>query len=200
MRLTIKDFLNDTLNKCVENNVEFKLLTQKNLDGSSGSFSGEEDESELCCILDREDWIEILVHETCHMDQYLEKSPLWFHELMDFDYWDKDLLKYVDKEIVLDAFKKITELEIDCDKRSLKKTKKYNLDINIPRYIQRSNCYHQSYYYFHKFEIFYDLENPPYNDDELIESFDDKKILDLDDIWCENEKLEKFLVQNNTKL
>jgi hypothetical protein len=201
MKLTVKDFLNDTINQCIENNVEFKLLKKENLEGSAGSFTGNSDDGcELCCILDRDDWLEILVHETCHMDQYIEKSPLWFHELVDLDHWDKMILKFVDNDIVLDAFKKITELEIDCDKRVLKKIKKYSLDIDIPQYIKRSNCYHQSYYYFHKFEIFYDLENTPYNDVELFESFDGKKILDLDEIWCENPQLEKFLVQNNTKL
>lgn len=198
MSLTKKDFLYDLITQCLENDVELKFLKPDNIEGASGSFIGEEDECELCCILDKDNWLEILVHESCHMDQYLEESPLWFHDLHEFNIWEVN--KFIESDIKLRAFKAVTELEIDCDKRSLKKIKKYNLDIDIPKYIQKSNCYHQSYYYFHKFDIFYDFENIPFENKELIEMYDNKKILDIDEIWCESEKLEYFLVRNNVKL
>lgn len=197
MSLSIKDFLSDTITKCYENSIEFKLLKADNLEDCSGCFT--DDPLELNSAIDREDWLEILVHETCHMDQHIEESPLWTNKRVDFNIFDGNLLKYASTRVVENAFKAYCELEIDCDKRAVEKIKKYNLDIDLSKYIRDANCYHHSYYYFHKYHIFYDDENLPYKD-ELIQTFNDKKILDIQYKWKEHKQLERFLVRNNKKL
>lgn len=95
-------------------------------------------------------WVATLVHESCHMDQFIEDQFLWTkcapgYEVF-FDWlWDED---YVVKENVLyEAVQDIIRLELDCERRSIKKIREYNLPIDIPQYIRGANVYLYSYLY-----------------------------------------------------
>jgi hypothetical protein len=195
MPLNQEDLIIDVFEKCRKNNINVRLAANRNgEDKSTGSFC----EDEFVSVIDIDDWMEIFVHESCHLDQYLEKSPLWNHPLVkDFNIFDADLLKHCPDKAEK-AFWVWCELEIDCDIRVLKKLKKYNLDIDVKKYIQKSNCYHQSYYYFQKYSIFYDLDNIPYANEELYSTFSDKEMLSVEELWVENPVLEKFLVHHNS--
>lgn len=90
-------------------------------------------------------WLPIFAHETCHMDQWLEKSPLWL---------DADDFKILDswlggtlypKEKIVNFVHKVISLEADCERRTIEKIKKYNLPIDIKWYASRANAY--LYYY-----------------------------------------------------
>ena len=89
------------------------------------------------------DWLPILVHESCHMDQWDEKTDV----VKMFDSVDSIILDnwiegkdYSEKTInkVVNAY---IEIELDCEKRSVLKIKKYKLPIDINNYIQKANSY-----------------------------------------------------------
>ena len=195
--LNQQDFVLNVIDTCLENKINLRLFNEPPEEGCSGYFS----DDELLCLTNREDWIEILVHESCHMDQFLEDDPLYTHPLVkDFDIWDSSLLKHC-PEKAEEAFKVWTEMEIDCDIRSVKKIKKYNLPIDVDEYIRRANCYHQSYYYFHKFHIFYDIKHPPFLDSAVVDTYKKSKVMwGIDEVWCENPALERFLVRHNSPI
>lgn len=93
-----------------------------------------------------EDWVMILVHESCHMDQYIERSPYWTTSFIDGKEAVEHIQEWCDgaelSESKLDyAIKKAREVELDCEKRTMEKAKSYGLSINIEEEIQKANSY-----------------------------------------------------------
>jgi hypothetical protein len=190
-----KDFVIDTIEKCRRHGFSLKLINKNALDGSGGWF----DETELMTCIDHPSWMEIFVHESCHVDQFVEKSPLWFHKYNDIDIWDTNIGKKHPNKYRW-AFRKTAELEIDCNKRAVDKIINYKLDIDLEQYIRKANCYHASYYYFHKYKCFYKIGSEPYRCPELYSTFENHKIHDIDKVWRPNTLLSNFILKNNTKL
>lgn len=150
-----------------------------------------------------DNFLSVFVHEASHLDQLLDKTSLWHHPHLrdgrdEFDIWNT-LLRKRHPIKCKRAWKKTCELEIDCDKRAIKKIKKYNLPINLNEYIRWANSYHSSYYYFYKFNCFYDVNYIPYEDDNIKQLFTDKKILDIEEIWKENKQLGEYIKKHHKK-
>lgn len=89
------------------------------------------------------EWLPIFVHESCHMDQWLEKVPIWkdvntanFH----MENWLLKVKEYK-PEKMYEYLKTIIELEVDCEKRTVQKIKDWNLPIDIDKYIRGANVY-----------------------------------------------------------
>jgi hypothetical protein len=94
----------------------------------------------------QEDWLSTLVHESCHLDQYLERNR-WYSNLMEnkLDDWVngaqlKNARTHVDKVI---------KLEHDCEKRSLRKIEKYKLPLDMDKSnkIARLHIYYYNWVY-----------------------------------------------------
>lgn len=93
------------------------------------------------------DWLMILLHESSHMDQFIEKSKYWTENFIN----DKESVEYIDewingknfkKEDIEKFTKKSIDVELDCEKRTIAKLKKYNVDIfNIGEETQKANSY-----------------------------------------------------------
>src|SRR6185312_1340409 len=102
---------------------------------------------------DTNDWLLNLLHETCHADQMLENSSLW--ELTFINNIDMAHIAQlcIDRHIELsptqitDVFLPLAVLELDAEKRTVQKIKKYDLRIylNIKYYIQQAHAYAASY-------------------------------------------------------
>lgn len=88
-------------------------------------------------------WLPIAVHETCHMDQYIEHSPYWMdtEQYALLDLW----LEGKNVEHISTVIDNVILMEADCEKRTIEKIKQYNLPISVEYYAQRAN----SYLYFH---------------------------------------------------
>lgn len=93
-----------------------------------------------------EDWLGTLVHESCHIDQWVENVQVW----KDIYPKGKDLDDMFDKwingkdypiAVVVDFLKKIQLVELDCEKRSVNKIIEHNLPIDIKQYIKNANAY-----------------------------------------------------------
>jgi hypothetical protein len=145
-------FLDDLRRDCIIHQVTLKFHKGRTVplaEGirGSGYFSGSD--KILAVAKGREDWLWILVHESCHLDQWIENCKVW----ADDDRWPSgDLIDShivgdkVDRRRLRRAILRTIKLELDCERRSLVKIAEYNLPINTATYIQRANAYVLSYH------------------------------------------------------
>ena len=114
---------------------------------SSGHFADGQEPCLTVYTTDKiDEWLPIFVHESCHKDQFLEKTDIWNKRIGDeydaleiFDMWIEhhvELKKYQMRP-VLDN---IIQVELDCERRSIEKIQKHSLDLNISEYIQKANA------------------------------------------------------------
>lgn len=151
----IKQLVSDIKEKCKKHNISFILEPKKRLQIGQTFISGYFDNNsrELCVAANSPLALEVLIHESCHLDQWLSNCPEWIeldyewrttviesHYL--FDLW---LLGAIDlRTDLLDKMvKKIMDNERDCERRSTKKIQKYKLTdlICLEKYCQRANSY-----------------------------------------------------------
>lgn len=93
-------------------------------------------------------WLGVFVHETCHLDQGIER-PEWMDTCEKAVGIVDDWLagKNYTKKKVEEAIHRVIELEWDCEKRSISKIKRNKLPVNIKEYIQMANAYILGYHW-----------------------------------------------------
>lgn len=184
------NFVESVRSVCKENGVKFNLLNKKNVivDGTRcvGYFTHEP--PELTCAINRPDFIPILVHESCHLDQYLE-DPTPFEQEDIIDEWLHGK-EFTQKE-VNKCIKNSISLELDCEKRSVKKILEYGLDINIDQYIQGANAYILFYNFVKKNRMWYKKDAPPHQKDIVYQNMP-KKFMSDSYYYRLNPKIEKL--------
>ena len=123
---------------------KFKLtfVPQKYLITGKATSVGWADDKEVRIATKRpvSTWIDVFVHETCHLDQQLQK-PKWHKEREDAvgkldDWLAGKRVDYIDKYIRL-----VVELEWDCEVRAMRKIRAAGLPTNIKEYAQMANAY-----------------------------------------------------------
>ena len=145
----VQRFLDDLRIKCRENNIKIKFRRGKRVKIEDGIYGGG-----YFYYIDREivvarkniHWLAILVHESCHLDQYLENTEIWQKS----DKWGHQLDNWLSGKKVKNLRKAVNStiaLELDCEKRSIKKIAYYDLPINTITYIQKANAYILYYKY-----------------------------------------------------
>lgn len=126
-------------------------------------------------------WLPIFVHETSHMDQWIEKSQLWLNA-KDYQLLNDWLqLKDYPKEDVEILVKKIITLEADCERRTIEKIKQHNLPIDVGYYAQRANAYLYFYQWMLKNRKWY--KTAPYEINEIL-YYMPKEILSTDSYFA----------------
>lgn len=97
-------------------------------------------------------WLPVLVHEFSHYQQFIEKDPTFFTEPINgedcchiFFNWLSKKRDY-DQETIDWAVQKIILVEKNCEIRSVKNIKKFNLPIDIDNYIREANRYLYQHY------------------------------------------------------
>jgi hypothetical protein len=170
-------FIEDLKLYTKENNIKLVLSPEKGVQFSEGGIlcNGYFDDitSTLACALGKDvsQWLVILLHESCHMDQWVEKVPEWTENVgMDnIEKWlngdDTVNMNNIDNEIKTSII-----VEVDCEKRTVEKIKKYGLDsiINIDEYIQKSNAYVLFYLWMRKNRKWYTIGKEPYNITDIV--------------------------------
>lgn len=176
-----KDFMLHVIADCKKNNVKIYLGRGKTVilddDGSKcAGFFTEEPEPRLVCATGGKpsDWVPILAHEHSHMEQYLEQAPAWTNcvqpngedscaIVFEWISGDRELSK---KEIKY-HFDRAREVEFDCEKRTAKKIKKFNLPYDATEYIQKSNAYVAFYNVMARTRSWYKPGRSPYKLDAV---------------------------------
>jgi|LakMenEpi03Aug12_release.lakeMendotaPanAssembly.Ray.scaffolds.fasta_scaffold14486_11 hypothetical protein len=183
----VKVFIEDLKIYTKENNIKLILSPEKGVQFSEGGIlcNGYFDDitSTLACALGKDvsQWLVILLHESCHMDQWVEKVPEWTENVgMDnIEKWlngdDSVNMNNIDNEIRTSII-----VEVDCEKRTVEKIKKYGLDsiINIDEYIQKSNAYVLFYLWMRKNRKWYTIGKEPYNIPDVVDIM--PKTFDID--------------------
>jgi hypothetical protein len=156
--------------KCVLKNTKTVKLTDDN-DRCSGYF----DEESLVVAMNRPDALQILVHEYCHLTQWVEQCDIWITSVKNESH-DK-LYRWLAGEEVKGIEKAISicrDLELDNEKRAVKMIKYFNLPIDIDIYIKKANAYVQYYNYLLISRKWCSPKNSPYKNDRLVEAMSSK--------------------------
>lgn len=127
----------------------------------------------LACAVGKpvSEWIEIAVHESCHMDQWSDNDELWSNIRKDGIDCDKGMDDWLSgKEFSVEEYTHFVRtmqlVEIDCEKRSVKKIKDLELTINTENYIKKANSY--LFFYTVMLHTKKWCEKPPYSVPEII--------------------------------
>ena len=128
----------------------------------------------LACAIGKpeKDWYEILIHESCHMDQWSENSKLWLDVTANGVDCDKGMDEWLaGKELHRDEYtyyiRTMQFLEIDCERRSVKKIKDLGIDIDTVMYTKKANSY--LFFYSVMLETHKWSDVAPYNVPEIVD-------------------------------
>jgi hypothetical protein len=173
VKKSTKAFIDHVKSECAKYGIKCKLKPVSYLRLSNNiKCSGYFDESslELVCAMNREDSLEILVHEYAHMTQWLDNCDIW-KKMIKYDSVNKMDAWLSKKEVVRDYKKHIDivkYLELDNEKRSVNIIKKFNLDIDLDHYIKKANAYVQFYNHIKTTRRWSTPKNSPYTNVSVI--------------------------------
>jgi hypothetical protein len=148
---SISTFLLDVIETAKEHKIKVILdpnaVTFGEGDEVSGLFDSDNLELTVNTNKPTEDWISIMIHESCHMDQHIEQCKEWTnldvkgHDATTLlDMWLQHVID-LNPEQLKNVIDRVLEMELDCEKRSVEKIKKYKLPINVKEYTQKANAY-----------------------------------------------------------
>lgn len=149
MKPNVKRLIGDIIEKCLKHNCSFQLYPEHSVNGGDDiECSGYYDEADLVVAAGKKEWVDVLVHESCHLDQYIEKVPIWENGEAGITLIDSWLTKNkkISMKRIEQAIKNTILLELDCEKRTVKKMQKYKIPFNKENYIQKANSYLFSYW------------------------------------------------------
>jgi len=148
MKSNVKKLIGDIVEQCLKNNCSIQLFPKKYVNSGGIKCSGYYDETDLVVAAGKKEWLDVLVHESCHLDQYFDKVPFWRNGEDAINLIDSWLLKKkkASQERLKKAFKNVILLELDCEIRTVKKMQKYKIKFNKEEYIQKANSYLFSYW------------------------------------------------------
>jgi hypothetical protein len=149
-----KPFITSVKRQCKKYGIELILspsrrvvLTDDYLQECSGYFCDTDKALVVACGKPFEEWVEILIHEFSHMEQW--KSDERWNDWNDntgktWDWLAGNIM--LNKTQVLNMLDSMVELEKDCEIRAIEKIKKWNLPVNLTRYVKKANVYLYSYH------------------------------------------------------
>lgn len=164
-----QDFITFVKGRCKEHGVKCSLRKSKYVKiDSKTPCSGWFDEQvpELVVAMNRPDWIEILVHEYCHLTQWVEQIPLWVEAMTSaYLFWEWMAGKEVDN--IDYHINVVRDLELDNEKRSVNLIKTFELNVDLENYIRKANSYVMFYNYIKQSRRWSKPGKSPYNNERL---------------------------------
>lgn len=171
MNKKAKDFIKYVKSECKKHGIKCDLRKTKyvKLSGNikcSGYF--DEDEPALVCSMNRPDSLEILAHEFGHFTQWRENIDIWKKSMVSMPLVDEWL---EGKEVpnIKKHLATCRNLELDNEKRAVKIIKKFDLDIDIDRYIKKANAYVMFYNRLLATRKWTTPNNSPYSNQRIVE-------------------------------
>jgi len=166
-----KEFIKIVKAKCKEFNVKLVLKNAKKVKISEDIFCGgyfegiSKTEGKLVCATNSPLYLNLLVHEFSHMEQWYEGAEVWKNVSTagDVDEWlGGKNVRNINRKIDL-----LKMLELDCEKRAVKNIKKYNLPIDIAKYTKSANSYILFYNYLKETRKWSKPGNAPYSEKNI---------------------------------
>ncbi len=170
-------FIADVRKRAKKHGVKFLLNKHQNFVecggiNSNGYFSDEDPPTLAVGMGSRplHQWFIILLHESCHMDQWIEQTDVWNNCTVGNGEWDTTAVidLWINNIVELniaqrnDYIKRSFEVELDCEKRSAAAIEKWDLPIHVPQYIQKANAYVTFYKIIQKSRKWYKIGKEPY--------------------------------------
>lgn len=120
-------------------------------------------------------WLGVLVHESCHMDQWIQEAPCWQDAFMPdgreaLDWLNDWVARRLElpQDQVLDIVRRCRELELDCERRAVMRIQQYDLPLSIEDYIRKANAYVFFYDFIATSRKWYPDDTAPYEQEEVI--------------------------------
>ena len=157
----------------------------------SGYFD-DGDEPVLACSMAKDEGLEILVHEYCHLTQWQDGFHLWkiaSRAIPVIDEWLEG--KYKRPQTLERAFEISIGLELDNEKRSVKMIKEWGLSINTETYTKRANAYLQFYNWMKQTRKWSNPNNTPYGNKRIVAAMPANFRMNYDKLPKRLEKLYK---------
>jgi hypothetical protein len=150
-------FLEDLRNQCKQHKIKLTFSNYNNVSlGGGMKASGYFDSYSkvLSVAKNRVDWLSVLVHESCHLDQWIENKKnksenIWSRSEVEGENILEDYIQGKRKRAKI-ALKNIILVELDCEKRSVQKIMEYELPINVHQYIRKANAYLLNYHRYYE--------------------------------------------------
>ena len=180
--LEVSVFLDDVADTAEGYGVDLVLSPDRSVDLESdhpcnGYFETDGDDEcpvlAVACGQPLENWLLVLIHESCHMDQWIEGDPVWTDNDVDGAEPLEFVMLWVDKKVELseeqlDRYVGCSRVvELNCERRSVEKIEKYNLPVNVEEYIQKANAYVFFYTMMKEARKWYKIGTEPYNVEEV---------------------------------
>jgi len=166
----LRKFIGDAIIDLVEHNVDISLQNKKkvvlydtDIDPCEAFFSDDPLLLRVGVNKPVETWGKFLVHEYCHFLQTLEPNLVMkrFNNVRDgsdantiISHWLKG--KQINQKIIDKSINAVRNMEIDCEKRSVKLIRQRKLEIDIKKYIKEANAYVMFYTVMGKERRWYD--------------------------------------------
>lgn len=173
----IDKFIRDLQKHCEKYDITFLMSSLDYVQGgdnkSNGFFNEETKEMAISIGKPMEKWLDILVHESCHFDQWVQNCKVWRDMIAEKPNACIQLFEWLQDERKLSPEKAIKiasvmrDLELDNERRTIEKIKKYKLPINVKEYAQKAGAYIIFYNYIGKYKKWYKIGKEPYNNKKL---------------------------------
>lgn len=176
--MTEQEFVQFVKDECKYYGVKCSLNNTKQCYLGKGKCSGffNQDTPELRVAMLNDVWLPTLVHEYCHLRQWIEKEPIWVKciEEKSYEAWDK--MATISQEELDYHLSNIRDLELDNEKRSVAMIKKLKLPIDVKEYTKKANSYVMFYNYMKVSRKW--CKTPPYKNKRIIEAMPSKFSMD----------------------
>lgn len=176
----VKTFIKHVLYQCGVNDVQVVLANKKSVKSINTKYNGFFDELTLQVATKRplEQWLYTFVHESCHFDQWRENCRIWRHRVRGCNpmflvsLWLEGVIE-LKAPVLYQAVQATLLLELDCEKRSIKKIRKNKLPLDIKECTKRANAYVYFYHMFPHTRSWYHIGAEPYNIPEIVAEMPD---------------------------
>lgn len=163
--MTKEDFISMVVNELLQDQFSVFLHQKVKVEDCGGWFDYEE--REVTAAMQNPMGFEILVHEYNHYRQWKDDNE-WFKAR------NENVCKVFDwiggriytKKTLRKAFEETVMLELDCERRSIATIEKYDLPVDVDKYIRAANAYLLFYQYVHQKRKW--CKKSPYNDPTML--------------------------------
>ena len=173
----IDKFIRDLQRRCKKYKITFLMsgldYVKFGSEKSNGFFDPESNKMAISIGKPIEKWLDTLIHESCHFDQWVQNCTAW-RDLNDpkpdactqlFQWIFNE--KKISKEQARKMAYIMRDLELDCERRTVQKIKKYKLPIDTKEYCQKAGAYVMFYTYIAKYKKWYKIGKEPYNNKKI---------------------------------
>lgn len=213
MKQSDSDYIAHTIRYAVKNRITIHLLNKSNIktDDSplplGGYFCSEDRILAAATGISFKKWFPTFVHESCHMDQYLEDSKYWnITQLRNGECALSRLFEWIEgqRKITPKQAKRYAylsgQLELDCEKRVVQKIADWGLSIDPEYHTREANAYVLFYNFIAKYRVWSKPKRAPYKYKEIVDNMSSKFDYDYTKLprWYEKAVL-KYCFDDNPK-